>query len=248
MIPVFIPSKGRPNCPTSKLIPNASIVVEPQDYEAYEREHPGKQIFVLHENNKGLAYSRNAILKIAEENELPWIWMIDDDIKSFVTYISGKENAVPWAVIAKNIDPFLLGSNYGQASLDYSQFAWSSGGKLRYNGYCDVCVAVNMENLNGAHYRDHVIMKEDRDFSMQLLRNGYENIRFTKYAFCSPKNGSNKGGLYDLYKQDGREEIAVQRMIELWGVDVCERHVKKDGRVDVKINWKKVARIRDGET
>ena len=37
-----------------------------------------------------------------------------------------------------------------------------------------------------------------------------------------------------------KEERAVERMIEEWGGDVCKKIVKKDGRIDVKIYWKKI--------
>lgn len=240
MIPVYIPSKGRPKCPTARLVKKAIIVVEPQDYESYKANFPDHEFWVLSENDKGLSNTRNTILELGRQAGHKWIWMLDDDIKHFVTYAQGSSSNVSWETISGNLDPYLESRpEIGQAAIEYSQLAWNQVGdkKCEY-GYCDVAVAINIEATRDLSYRPYVVLKEDRDFTLQILRKGFKTVRFVKYAFIAPKNGSNRGGLYDLYHQKDRELLAVQRMMELWGPDICKLHVKKDGRTDVKINWK----------
>jgi hypothetical protein len=59
-----------------------TVFVEPQDTEAY-RKAGHASIVVLPENEKGIAYARQAILDYAVQNNDKWFWMIDDDIIQF---------------------------------------------------------------------------------------------------------------------------------------------------------------------
>lgn len=199
----------------------------------------------MQENNRGIAYARNFILDMARESGVYWFWMLDDDVSRFVVGRDKKNHQLPINVALMECQKILGGiartmPTLVQAALEYQQFTWSAAGNKQYrlNGYCDVCVAMNAKVIPPtARYRGFVNLKEDRDFTLQLLSDGYRTCRFSQIGFAAPKNGTNKGGLYDVYK-NGTEATASRRMVEVWGDDICKTEIKPDGRPDVKINWK----------
>lgn len=236
--PIFIPSKGRPSCATAKHFPDAILVVEEDELEAYLEANPGKKILVLPEPNQGIAYVRNFILK-HNRNLSKWFWMIDDDVSGFYQTKDKKLVSLPGEQALSQAEAILLTfPTVGQGALEYCQFAWSSTSSTRLNSYCDVCVAINVRYTSLCAYRPEMNLKEDRDFTLQVLKNGAKTLRLSKLSFRAPKNGSNKGGLYQEYQQKTKEREAVDRMALVWGKEVCEPVTKPNGRYDLKIHWR----------
>lgn len=240
--PILIPSKNRPNSKlfnslkTDNLLFN--IIVEPQDYETYQDAGYKDNLIILPENNRGLAYSRNFILNLARNSKYSWFWMLDDDITNFYETIDNKTKITnPTNALSIAEDVLTKQKGIGQLGLEYQQFAWSQKKDFAVNSYCDVCVCINVQATKKINYREEVLLKEDRDFTLQILSKGYQTLRVSKSAFSCPKNGSNKGGLFDIYQSD-REKLSVLKMCELWGSSICTPQTKADGRFDVKINWK----------
>ncbi len=245
MHPIFIPSKNRVE--NSKTIEHmealgkqCTVVVESEDYEAYSAKYPNQNFLVLPLSNMGISFVRNFILQAARLSGYEWFWMIDDDIQNFFVREGTKMVKQDFNVLDKAEEIFMALPDVAQASLEYQQLAWSATSEYRLNTYNDVCVCINTKLTSGLNYREYVSLKEDRDFTMQIIKSGKQVCRVTRYAFGAPKNGSNKGGLKEEYDTQGRELLCSQRMIELWGNDVCRLHVKDDGRPDVKINWKAI--------
>ena len=125
-----------------------------------------------------------------------------------------------------------------QAGLEYQQFAWSARKPFTLNSYCDVAVAIHSQRTLGLQFRQDLQLKVDRDFTLQILTSGYRTLRTCHIAFAAPENGSNTGGLSDLYAINGAEANESQAMVQLWGDTLCETLVKPSGRHDVKVNWK----------
>ncbi len=244
MFPVYIPSKGRADtCSTARLLIDSGIrpmlVVEPQDQERYRELFTNSDILVLPCNDNGLPLARNFILDHARSIDCDWFWMIDDDVTWFSEVqgnkcVKSEASQVLWMAS----DLIQRSSSVAQASLEYQQFAWSAGGRVTENSYCDVVVAINVKRTKAIRYRDSVALKEDRDFTLQVLASGWNTNRLTRFAFSCPKNGSNRGGLSPLYAINGREEQVGREMVRLWGSEVCRFNRKSDGRPDVKINWR----------
>jgi hypothetical protein len=235
MKPIFIPSKGRAETISShKFFPGATIVVEPQEKYLYagKIDHA---LLTLPEAGMGIAYVRNFILNHARARGLTSYWMLDDDIKKF-TFL-GKDIA---GVDALDQAEKLLSQvpKLGQGGLEYGQFSWGAKKPLSLLGYCDVAVFMNVRYLGKLEYRSRLDLKEDRDFTLQVLASGHPTARASQYGFVAPKNGSNAGGLKDVYAQGGREAEASRRMALEWP-GICLPHTKPDGRPDVKINWKR---------
>lgn len=241
--PIFIPTKGRSaQAKTPQLLPSNSyiLVIEPKDEMAYRQRFSTTSFLVLPQSDQGIGFARQFILDHARAKQLPWYWMLDDDINRF--FVIRNKRCIPIDGIQALIEAqkfILKNPAIGQAALEYQQFAWNSTKPYRLNSYCDVCVAINVKNTSLINYRPIVNMKEDRDFTLQVLASGYTSLRICAYAFSTPKNGSNQGGLSPLYNGGGHEEWASRKMAELWP-GICIFHRKKDGRPDVKINWRRL--------
>lgn len=235
--PIFVPSKERPN---SSLIALASAqrvpviaVLEPQDVRDYKLHFPGLDTMVLPENNRGLPFSRATILSHARSRGFNWFWMLDDDIKNFYRVRDRRCVVTPMKDVLLKAQG-LPDINVGQLALEYQQFAWSSKVPTKRNSYCDVVVAIRTSVK--ANYR--ALFKEDRDFTLQVIASGMDTMRAAQLAFSAPKNGSNRGGLFNAYA-DGHERLGVEKLVELWPW-CCESQTKPSGRFDAKIHWKRV--------
>lgn len=241
---IFVPSKGRAG--KAKTIENLvkeeldfTCLVEPQELEQYQEAYPTVDFLCLKESNKGIGYVRQFILTHNREVNLAgWYWMLDDDISSLSEQQGTKNVRRPFGeVLVKAFFLFSEIPNVSQAALEYQQFSWSAKKDLAYNSYCDVCVCINVHRTQHVNYRSFCDLKEDRDFTLQILGSGYYTIRTSRFGFSAPKNGSNEGGLREVYLQSGRELEAVKRMCLLYP-ELITSQVKSDGRVDCKINWR----------
>lgn len=221
----------------------AILIVEPQDYKAYEDAWNEHGIIQLEKDDHGLAFARQHVLEHASRTltvKQPWFWMLDDDIKGIYQRDTETRRCVKstFRAMFKELNPIIQASQDAQASIEYQQFAWSTTTAGKKNSYCDVAVAINATKAyKTAHYRTEMVLKEDRDFTLQLITSGYSTFRYQRWAFSAPRNGSNEGGLRDLYDEKGREAEAVKRMAKAWP-GIVTKQEKKDGRIDCKINWK----------
>jgi hypothetical protein len=195
-------------------------------------------VAVLPENDQGLAYVRNWIIAHARAaTGGGWIWMLDDDITRFFRVEGARCVPAPAGAVLRAAEAQIAarpGATLG--ALEYQQYAWRATGKPALNGYCDVAVCVHTGRFRG-HFRADMDLKLDRDIVLQVLTTGGHTVRVTDHAFAAPKNGSNKGGLYDDYAQDGREAEASRRLAAAWP-GLVTAIVKPDGRPDAKINWR----------
>jgi hypothetical protein len=241
---IYIPSKNRLD--NSTLLKFAettqqeiTVVVEPQDYENYKLKYPKFNYLVLPKNNGGITYVRNFIKQYTENNSIDNYWQLDDDLTGLF-YREGTKlirtdfDALKQAQIQFKNNSIALGS------LEYRQFAWSATKDMVLNSFCDSCVFVDNTKLKGLTYREYVEGKEDRDFAMQVIKLGQKTARTTLFAFSAPANGSNAGGLKEIFYDLGKELICVNRMVEIWGDNICVPIVKENGRNDIKIIWDKI--------
>lgn len=250
--PVYVPSRGRPQSSTLRLLRRCGVphfaVVEPFELEKYqeaacvacdecdEEMSSYSEWVVLPQNDQGIAYVRNFVKSHATAiSPSSWYWMLDDDILATFIFENGKSVKTPIGEVLVQAQRVIsrFGQLVGQGALEYNQLAWCAK-QDHAIGYCDVAVCIHTERTRELCYRQQVELKEDRDFTLQVLHQGLLSIRATRCAFAAPKNGSNKGGLYEVYRAH-REEQASRRMEALWP-GVCSFHHKK-GRPDVKINW-----------
>jgi len=251
-VPVYIPSKARAEKPkTADLLAESgvpfTVVVEPQDYDAYEAARPEYDYMVLPEDNRGSVYARNWIRDTATSTAQysgfaqPWYWVMDDDIDSFYIAANGKTAKCAAVQAVRGAEGYFLGhSSLAQVGLEFQQYAWSATEAFVLNTACRVAMCFHAQRLRRIRYREEMVLKQDTDFSMQVLAAGWHTARITRYAFGTGKYGESKGGQEHAYAVPGIEDEMVSRLIALWPGFV-KRIVKKDGRVDVKIDWRALA-------
>jgi hypothetical protein len=241
---IFIPSKNRvENSALLKFAQekkaNIIVVVEPQDFHKYHDRFSNFNYITLPKDNGGITYVRNYIKEYSEKQGLKNYWQLDDDISGLFYREGTKLIRCGFEVLTKAKEQFLK-NKIALGALEYRQFAWSATKEIIENSFCDSCVFVDNTKLTGLRYREYVEGKEDRDFAMQVIKLGQKTGRTTLFAFSSPPNGSNAGGLKEIFYDLGKEEISVSRMVELWGGNICVPIVKDNGRNDVKIMWNEI--------
>jgi len=242
---IYIPTKGRSEkCITADLFNehlwSVNLVVEPQEWYQYHKKYQDlHNIIVLPENDLGITYVRNYIKKHAIDNvPQKFFWMMDDDVK-FHEVINKK---VKPAKDLNFLDKITNEGNtkYAQIGFEYQQFAWCQEKEFSENSYCDVAVAINLQLTKNIWYDEDVQLKEDRDFTMQCIQSGNKTIRYNTFCISCPTNGSNEGGLKQIYQQSGRELQACENMRNKWGENICNIQIKDSGRTDLKIHWKNI--------
>ena len=230
----FIPTKGRPKTKTYKLFEEAGIdvkhFIEPNEIELYDV--PNK--ISIEKNNQGISYVRNFMLNYARKNNHEWVIFCDDDVTAFGIYNGKtvKKDAGIWLDIldkSKKLPFELIGINY-------AQHAWHEKKAYSINKkYVEVCVLLNMKKIKWDYVEG---MKQDRQFCFETIRNGYGVLKFNHYWFRCPDVGTNKGGLYNDYKNKADEE-AAKRLVQTYYP--YAKLVKKKGRVEAKLIIKEFA-------
>lgn len=232
--PIVIPSKGRPATLLPKVLAGLQVfvVVEPQDEPAYPQE---LNLIVLPENDQGICFVRNFVLDEAARRGWVSFWMMDDDIKDFTKTVDNRLQKCDPLEVLQPAELHFRQRKAAQGALEYRPFGWL-GKELNMNTYCDVCVWFDSSQIAGFRYDPEVTLKEDRDFTIQLLQAGKTTCRYSNGSFNTPSNASNKGGLHEVYKS-GREVVAVQAMCRKWP-HICRQITKPNGRIDCDIDWK----------
>lgn len=214
------------------------LFIEPNELHLYQSFYPKAKIINIKKNDNGLPFVRNFMLNYALQNNIDIYWNLDDDVKLY-TVINGK--CVKCSVeILLDAEKFFINDNtIAQAGLEYRQFAWSANKDYKINSYCDCVVAIKPKLCKDLKFDEMSLLKLDRDFSIQVIKSGFKTCKINKYCFSSPENGSNKGGLHEVYKS-GIEKQNVEYMVQKWGEKICIPIVKENGRNDVKIMWNEI--------
>jgi hypothetical protein len=231
----YIPTKNRKNTKTYKLFEEANIeckhFIEPQEFDDYNI--PNK--VNIQKDDMGVTYVRNFMLDYAKQNNEEWVIFCDDDVNGFGIYKNKtiKIGAIIWFEIldkAKKLPFELIGINY-------TQHAWHETKAYSINKkFAEVCVLMNVKKIKW-RYTDNT--KEDRDFQLKTIQNGYGVLRFNYYWFSCPNIGSNKGGLYDLYKEK-KDTIWAENIVKKWYP--FAKLIRKKDKIDAKIDIKGFAK------
>ena len=239
----FICSKGRAGkTSTDKLLEEIPVdyafVVEPQEAEEYARNlRPHGSIIVLPEGGRGLPYSRERTKEAATGGGQEFFAVLDDDIKGFAEVKDGKTTKASPAVLLAGMEYFKT-SGLALMSFEYQQYAWSQKGIVSTEKACDCCVFFNTKRTRDVHFDETMRLKGDREYCLQLAMRGQRFGRMNRYAISVPSLGTNIGGLHDEYRRKEDERYAV-KLYKRYGPKVCKLVRKKDGRIDVKIDFKK---------
>ena len=213
--PMYVISKGRwESRLTSKSLEEMgvpySIVVEPQEYDAYAAVINPKKILTLPFSNlgQGSIPARNWVwehaIKIGAERH----WILDDNIRGF--YRLNNEMKVPVAsgtifhVAEEFVDRY---ENVAEAGLQYYMFAPSK--QVDYPFILNTRIYSCILLRNDLPYRWRGRYNEDTDLSLRILRDGWCTVLFSAFLCQKMPTLTMKGGnMEELYKDDGRLKMA----------------------------------------
>lgn len=246
--PIYVPSKGRPAFKTLKHLKELKcekyLVIEPQDFSDYKQHDNDMHLIILPENNQGIAYARQVIKLHAEQKGYTWFWMIDDDIQNFhKIQADAKLKNTPAGFSLHDAQEMITSQKkIAVGSLNFGQYAFGEGvlkKPMMFNRRCIICTLNNTDIQRKFSYDLNCKLKEDIDFSLQLLVAGYRTAICNGIAITVPENASLKGGCYDEYQRQTNERAVSKYLEDKWGKDILRVVLKKNGRYDVKINWDK---------
>lgn len=237
---IYIPSKGRPNGKTFRLLNEIKhyVVVEPQDVDLYiNAGHDPAFILVLPENNKGIAYVRNFIKRRYKSGLMV---IVDDDIDKFdyLDTVTGKmtrkENRPEALEYFCKLYLASLEVEFDLATLGMRQFVWSQ--RKKYSENCFVGTITLINSKTDIWYDDSLRCKEDIDLTLQYIYADKKVIRFNEFVYDHHMVRHDNGGLAKFYEQK-KDLPYVQVMIDRWPLNCTS--VEKFGRIDLKTKYKK---------
>ena len=246
MWPILIPSKGRPNGATFKMLAGAGIkytaFVEPQELKQYSAAGV-KGVSTLNRSGAGLEFARQSILDYATAKGYKWYWTLDDDINSFSMRSQQAKTGYYHLAKAEPKEAFQLAEltiNQPGAGIGCmaSRIAGmdDAGDPCGLFQCCCQVVAINVRAAAGLKYR--YAPKEDKDFTAQICAAGYMSIVASQVVFNTQQMNPGGGGLKEIYDQR-KDESAAELVCQQWR-GFAKLYTSKRGRKDVRLNYKAI--------
>lgn len=241
--PVYVPSKGRADikmtarCLDREGVP-FSLVVEPQEADAYAKRWGEGRLLILPENDRGLVYVRNWIkdhsVALGHERH----WQIDDNITYFGRRYKARRIPCDAGLALSMVETFTdRYANVGISGMNYEMFLPPHVDTPPF--YRNGRVYSISLILNELPLRFRGIYNEDVDYCLQVLSEGWCTILVN--AFYAKKTATMRvaGGNTDaLYHGDGRLKMA-RALERVWpGVVETRRRFQRPQHA-VKDSWRK---------
>ena len=244
--PIYIPSKQRshinltPKFLTDDGVP-FSLVVEPDDYDAYAAKFGEACLLTLPENGRGLVFARNWIFEHAVASGHERHWQIDDNIRRIRRWYHGKRYACDAAIALRASEDFTdRYENVALSGLNYTMFAVWKAPPFILNAHVYSCTLILNALTN--RFRDPIFPQpanEDVDMCLQVLADGWCTIQFNAFLQEKMPTMVVDGGQTDsAYHDDNR--LAMGRSLErAWpGVVTVKRRFQRPQHM-IHSTWQK---------
>jgi len=241
--PVYIPSKGRSQFGQSTMrrllldgVP-FSLVVEPQEAEAYRAAFPTAALLLLDRNNGGLLYARNWIKAHATATGAARHWQLDDNMRIFYRRWKGRRLPCKAGIALRVCEDFVdRYQNIALAGLAYKMFVADLKSVPPYwlNVHIYSCSLV----LNSLPYGWRQRYNDDTDFCLRVLTDGWCTVLVNAFMVDKITTMQVAGGnTADLYQGDGRLRMA-RSLERIWpGLVETKRRFHRPQHV-VKDRWR----------
>ncbi len=198
MHPLYILSKGRPTTATSLDLfrqIGGALVIEAQEKDAYAAAAKGYEVLTLPERDKGIAYVRQHVLRMARARGQKAIWVADDDL----THFMDGEREIPAREAMRRVENMVNEEpRIGLAGFSKRQVAkkpsWNEGVYAMFLINATVRVDYDYDPQNNP-----TGMRTDTDFCLQMLTAGMLTYE-SEIGLFMPTDGKAKGGLYQEYQ------------------------------------------------
>jgi len=230
MYQIAIPSyKRASDCQTAKLFSRGIIFCHEFEVEEYKK-HNRNKIIAIPDNlaGKGMAVIRNFMLDNTKENNVVFL---DDDIKQFGYY----ENLQLFIMSENEVYHFF--DNAFRMSEEMGTKLWGvnlQSDKKFYREYSPFslssvilgpCMGITKDK--DLRFDERLGLKEDYDYSIQVLRKFRKILRFNKYHYVSA-HIKKKGGCAS-YRTMKKEEEQAKLFQKKWGRSVVQIKRKTQG-------------------
>jgi len=218
--PVYIISRHRsestttPNLLDGDSIPY-KIVVEPHDHADYAKRFPSTNLLVIDQDNQGVSYARNFVIRHAQNEGSLFAWELDDDITSFEYRRDGKRHkTTPRPLMAITESITTRHSNVAVSCISSAGylFGHDNGPPIVYNSMVYQCQLVRTDT--NVWWRDG--LPNDPDRSLQLLSQGWVTFVSKRFGQTSPSPMKKPGGLTDTEYADGGRLRRFENLLREW--------------------------------
>jgi len=213
--PIYVISKGRWDSRLTvkaleKLGLEFSLVVEPQEFEAYADVINPEKIHVLPFSNlgQGSIPARNWVWDHAAASGAARHWILDDNMDGFYELNHNLKRKVvdknPFTLTEEFVDRY---ENVALAGLQYEFFAMRRAELPPFvlNTRIYSCILIK----NDLPYRWRGRYNEDTDLSLRALKDGWVTALFNAFLCKKMPTMTMSGGNTDeLYQEDGRLKMA----------------------------------------
>lgn len=237
-----IASYHRPQCKTYRFlrkigISNSDILIglnDEDDYELYKRNYPESNIVV----RKGFsaAFNRNTLL---QEINAPCV-LLDDDISGIQILREKKKGKNPYFTNATVeelkgcIEKCFEESRKNNAKI----FGASPNNRgsdadkrlQRWGGFTpDVMIQGTITGIvdKNVRYNELFRMVEDYELSCRVIQENFHTLRCNYLSAEKPTNGTNEGGLHDLYER-GEQPYWIDKLCSKYA-DIVRPNKNKTG-------------------
>lgn len=238
---IFIPSYNRATAVTTvELFPEAVIVCCKSQEDNYREFNPTSKLLVCPDSVQGnIARVRNWILK---NSPTDYIVMLDDDIK----HIGGFKRAKHFKLNSEERDRLIL-SGFEMME-DINTVLWGlnqNTDRQNYDEYLPISfrsvvlgVFMGIKRVPGLYFDERLPLKEDYDFSIQVLKKYRKILRFNNYHY-EALHLINEGGCTS-YRSYDREISQLEIFRKKWGRDIVKYDVTRSLNPIVKVPIKGV--------
>lgn len=238
---IFIPSYNRAGAVTTlELFPEAVIVCCKSQEEQYREANPNATFLVCPDKIQGnIARVRNWILR---NSPTDYLVMLDDDIKNIGGFKGAKHfklNAeerdrliVSGFEMMEDVDTVLWGLNQNTDRQNYDEYLPFS--------FTSVVLGVFMgiKRVPGLYFDERLPLKEDYDYSIQVLNRYRKILRFNNYHY-EALHLTNEGGCTG-YRSYDREVVQLEQLRKKWGKDIVNYDTSKSINPKIKVPIKGV--------
>lgn len=230
MFDVAIPSYKRANdCQTAKWISRAIIFCHKFEADEYRKHNKNKIVVIPDElAGKGMAVIRNFILDNTKADQ---VIMLDDDIKQFGYYEKLELHLMTEQEIydifenmfrmTREAGTKLFGVNLQSDKKFYREYSPLSLSSV----ILGPCMGIIKDDE--IRFDERLGLKEDYDYSIQVLRKFRKILRFNKYHYVSA-HIKKKGGCAS-YRTMRKEEEQAKLFQKKWGRSVVQIKRKTQG-------------------
>lgn len=230
MFEVAIPSyKRADDCVTAKWITRGIIFCHEFEVDEYRRHNKNKIVVIPDElAGKGMAIIRNFILDNTKSDR---VVLLDDDIKQFGYY----EKLEMFLMTEQEI--YNLFENNFRMTEEAGTKLWGvnlQSDKKFYREYSPLSLSsvilgpcMGIIKDKEIRFDDQLGLKEDYDYSIQVLRKFRKILRFNKYHYVSA-HIKKKGGCAS-YRTMKKEEEQAKLFQKKWGRNIVQIKRKTQG-------------------